>query len=388
VFIGIGTGQGRDLAVPGHELDGVLRAIEFLLNANRGFVVNLGERVVILGGGNVAMDAARVALRAAQSANVPTAPTADYNLTPSIDAARTARRAGVREVTVITLESRREMPAAEDEIKAAEDEGIHFVYGRGVTSISGTGHVTGITTQAVRTLRDAAGRFAPVLSTDDAQELSVDTVVLAVGQTADLSLLGNLTVNRASWGGLTVDPQTLRTSHPRLWAGGDLTFGPRNLIDAVADGRKAAANIHAVLTGQEFASPLATPRCMSIEVAPVHRGQSTDYDHRHRLPIPAVPSGRQIGQQEVEEGYGEASARAEGDRCLRCYEQVMLKPELCILCGLCVDVCPYDCITIQGVGPASSALTLDETHCIRCALCVDRCPPGALVLVHAGACHA
>jgi len=102
-----------------------------------------------------------------------------------------------------------------------------------------------------------------------------------------------------------------------------------------------------------------------------------------------VPQDRRIGFAEVETGYGEAEARLEGHRCLRCFDNVMLQPELCILCGLCVDVCPHNCITIvpadhAGVGTAAqSALLLDETLCIRCGLCVNRCPPGALLMVHA-----
>ncbi len=102
-----------------------------------------------------------------------------------------------------------------------------------------------------------------------------------------------------------------------------------------------------------------------------------------------VPHDRRIGFAEVETGYGEAEARLEGHRCLRCFDNVMLQPELCILCGLCVDVCPHNCITIvpadrAGVGTAAqSALLLDESVCIRCGLCVNRCPPGALLMVHA-----
>jgi formate hydrogenlyase subunit 6/NADH:ubiquinone oxidoreductase subunit I len=99
-----------------------------------------------------------------------------------------------------------------------------------------------------------------------------------------------------------------------------------------------------------------------------------------------MPVARRIGQQEVELGYGEAAARAEGDRCLRCFENVMLRPERCILCGLCVDVCPMHCISIvpaDADGRSRSALVLDEARCIRCGLCVDRCPPAALTLVRA-----
>src|SRR6266536_876300 len=105
--------------------------------------------------------------------------------------------------------------------------------------------------------------------------------------------------------------------------------------------------------------------------------------------LPTVPHDRRIGFAEVETGYGEAEARLEAQRCLRCFDNVMLQPELCILCGLCVDVCPYDCISIVradsiAAGTAEqSALLLDESVCIRCGLCVNRCPPGALLMTHA-----
>ena len=119
------------------------------------------------------------------------------------------------------------------------------------------------------------------------------------------------------------------------------------------------------------------------------RRLATGYDGIERRAVPAVASERRVGFAEVEVGYGEADAVLEGLRCLRCFDNVMLTPELCILCGLCVDVCPYDCISIvradhAGVGVASqSALLLDEEACIRCGLCVNRCPPGALSMAHA-----
>jgi formate hydrogenlyase subunit 6/NADH:ubiquinone oxidoreductase subunit I len=130
---------------------------------------------------------------------------------------------------------------------------------------------------------------------------------------------------------------------------------------------------------------------VSIGLAPRtgFRRLSTGYDAIARVPVPAVPIDRRVGFAEVETGYDEADAVLEGLRCLRCFDNIMLLPELCILCGLCVDVCPYDCITIVradriGVGKESqSALLLDEESCIRCGLCVNRCPPGALLMVHA-----
>jgi formate dehydrogenase beta subunit len=394
LFLAVGTGRGRDLDIPGHELDGVLRAVEFLLNVNQGFQVDLGERVVVVGGGNVAFDAARTALRAAAHGEVGPTPSslgpqaqedARRSLTTSLDVARSAIRAGVADVTVVALESPEEIPAAPEEIAEAEEEGIRIVYRRGPHRIVGQGRVEGLETIGVASVFDAQHRFAPTFIPDTEEVLPADTVILAVGQVADVGFLGeDAAVELTRQRGVAVDRATLRTSHPRIWAGGDAAFGPRNLIDAIADGQRAAASIHA-----EHAGGAVGPRRIELADRPGFRRLATGYDALGRVEIPVVPHDRRIGFAEVETGYGEAEARLEGHRCLRCFDNVMLQPELCILCGLCVDVCPHNCITIvpadrAGVGTAGqSALLLDETLCIRCGLCVNRCPPGALLMVHA-----
>ena len=122
---------------------------------------------------------------------------------------------------------------------------------------------------------------------------------------------------------------------------------------------------------------------------PSFRRLATGYDAIERVPVPTVATDRRVGFGEVETGYDEGPAVLEALRCLRCFDNIMLDPELCILCGLCVDVCPFDCISIvradtAGLGTTvQSALLLDEELCIRCGLCVNRCPPAALVMVHA-----
>jgi formate dehydrogenase beta subunit len=393
VFLAVGTGRARDLDLPGHGLDGVLRAIEYLLNVNQGFRVDLGERVVVVGGGNVAFDAARTALRAS-SMHAP-APdpvalgaTSDEDarraMTTTLDVARAARRAGVVDVTVVALESPDEIPADPEEIDEAEREGIRIVYRRGPQRFVGEERLTGLETIAVASVFDELGRFAPTFTPGTEEVIPADTVILAVGQQADVSFLGD-EVERTRAGGLQVD-QTLRTSHPRIWAGGDVAKGPRNLIDAIADGRTAAASIHAALTGTETAPTVPEIR---VELRSGFRRLDTDYDAIPRQKIPTTATQRRVGFGEVEIGYDEREARLEGLRCLRCYDNVMLSPELCILCGLCVDVCPPGCITIAradaiGAGTENqSVLLLDEDLCIRCGLCVNRCPPGALSMVHA-----
>ncbi|CAB4897680.1 unannotated protein [freshwater metagenome] len=429
VFVCVGTGRGRSLDIPGNDLDGVFKAVEFLINVNRGFRVDLGERVVVVGGGNVAFDAARTALRAAAHDEAAPAPIslgssaaddARRGLTTTLDAARAALRAGVLHVTVVALESFAEMPAALEEIEEAEAEGIHIVYRRGPHRIVGTDHVTGLETIEVVSVFDEQHRFAPVFAPNTESIIPADTVILAVGQSPDVDFLGEGTTDRNRFGGVGVNAE-LRSSHPRIWAGGDVAFGPRNLIDAIADGRRAAASIHAALVDDSVplsasaaavpASARVTPPTAAVpasaRVAPptpvtvaagVHieltakpnfRRMATGYDAISRVPVPSVANERRIGFAEVETGYDEGHAVLEGLRCLRCFENIMLQPELCILCGLCVDVCPTNCISIvradhAGHGTAAqSVLLLDEELCIRCGLCINRCPPSALLMVHA-----
>jgi NADPH-dependent glutamate synthase beta subunit-like oxidoreductase/ferredoxin len=380
LFLAVGTGSGRDLNLPGHELDGVLRAVEYLLNINQGFKVDLGARVVVVGGGNVAFDAARTALRSDDDARLA--------MTTTLDVARAARRAGVFDVTIVALESPDEIPADPEEIDEAEREGIQIVYGRGPHRFVGTKHVTGLETIAVTSVFDADGRFAPKFAEGTEDVIPADSVILAVGQAADVGFLDGADVERTPPGGLRVDPETLRTSNSRIWAGGDVARGPRNLIDAIADGRRAAASIHAALTGAPLESANGNHE-VRVELRRGFRRLDSDYDAIPRQPIPATPTSRRVGFAEVETGYDEREARLEGLRCLRCFDNVMLSPELCILCGLCVDVCPPNCITIAradrlGAGTEhQSVLLLDEDLCIRCGLCVNRCPPGALSMVHA-----
>lgn len=406
LFLAVGTGRGRGLDLPGNQLDGVLRAVEFLLNVNQGFRVELGQKLVVVGGGNVAFDAARTALRAAGAgAEAPPPVAAEPHaaedarraMTTTLDVARAAVRAGVLDVTVVALESPDEIPADPEEIDEAEREGITIVYRRGPHRFLGdeAGRVTGLETIGVESVFDADGRFAPTFLPDSLDVIDCDSVILAVGQAADLDFLGGLEMERTRAGGVAVDPTTLRTSHPQVWAGGDVAKGPRNLIDAIADGRRAAASIHDALAGRvSVAVPPTTPSPVEevrvdLQLRSGFRRLSTGYDAIPRQEIPAVPSDRRTGFGEVEVGFDKHGAWLESLRCLRCFDNVMLDPALCILCGLCVDVCPTDCITIAradlaGVGVESqSVLLLDEDLCIRCGLCVNRCPPGALSMVYA-----
>jgi NADPH-dependent glutamate synthase beta subunit-like oxidoreductase/ferredoxin len=376
VFLGLGAMRSRDLQIPGVETDGVLKAVDFLLNANLGYRVELGDDVLVIGGGNVALDAARTALRETEA-----------EATGALDVARVAVRMGARRVRLVALENRQEMPAHEVEIEEAELEGIEILHRRGPKRVLGNGHVTGLETLDVSSVFDPDGRFNPRFVDGTEQTIACDSVILAIGQAPDLSWLDPADgVEPSPRGTVQVDRESLSTSAPWIYAGGDVAFGPRNLIDAIADGRRAAASIHRQIAGEEPPAPSLSGRKL-LPIVEV-RGRTSDYTEYARVAIPAEPSERRIGSPEIELGYTEEQAREEASRCLQCFMNIMLEPSLCILCGGCVDVCPEKCIRIvpteqitgvQAPVP-SSALIIQEEMCIRCALCVDRCPTNALSL--------
>jgi NADPH-dependent glutamate synthase beta subunit-like oxidoreductase len=392
VFVATGATRSRDLQVPGVELDGVLKAVDFLINANSGYRVELGDRVVVVGGGNVALDVARTALREPVGAE-----------TAAFDVARMAVRMGAREVSVVALESRAEMPAHETEIEEAEEEGIRIFHRLGPHRILGERHVEGLETVRVSSVFDANGRFNPVFVDGSESRLACDSVILAIGQAPDLSWVDPSDgIEVSPRGTIAVDRPTLATSRPDVFAGGDAAFGPRNLIDAIADGRRAAGSIHKLIAGDEPAEAGPRPSMVRrlLPVATVHRPLQ-DYDSVPRVPIPSETSERRIGVPEVELGYTEEQARREAARCLQCFLNIELDTSLCILCGGCVDICPEHCIRIvpaeavagapQSVSlPAADApgaaapvgtastLVIQEDFCIRCGLCIDRCPTHAL----------
>jgi formate dehydrogenase (NADP+) beta subunit len=273
VFLGIGAHKSRELAIEGVQNDGVLRAIDFLLNINLGFRVSLGRKVVVIGGGNVAFDVARsivrqseavagmseaelrVALRKAASVlEELTAKDAEApdEVRLALDVAREAIRSGVPEVHMFCLESLDEIPAAREEIEEAEEEGIRLHTRYGPKRILGRdGKVTGIELVRASRVFDDNRRFNPQFIEGSEEIFEADTVVLAIGQAPDLSWIGpedNLKVSPR--GTLQTDPATMATSRPDVFAGGDAAFGPRIIITAVAEGKRAARSIAKFLTGR------------------------------------------------------------------------------------------------------------------------------------------
>ncbi len=386
VLLAPGASLGRGLDIPGHDADGVFRAIEFLINVNQGFEVDIGGKVVVVGGGNVAMDAARTALRASayEEARDHAAEFREdeerATITEAVDVARSAVRAGATDVTIVALEARHEMPAAEFEIEEAEIEGITFLHRRGPAQILVEGgKVTGLETIGVESVFDGDGRFAPVFDRDDRGILEADTVILAIGQAVDVDALGGdagpeISPRRT----IETDPDTLATSMPGVFSAGDAAFGPRSMIVAVAEGRRAAESIHAFLGGD-------VPETEDGEMVTLEQFHRLDdiYDRIERLSVPSLDTERRVGLREVELGFTEEQARCEAQRCLRCFANILLDTDKCVLCALCADVCPLDLISLVPAaevepGTRGTALLLDERACIRCALCIERCPTDAL----------
>ncbi len=390
VFLGIGATLGRGLDIEGGDADGVLKAIEFLINMNRGFEVDVGERVIVIGGGDVAMDAARTALRAddyeeLRADDYEEARADEYagdrpSMIEAFDAARTATRAGAGHVTIISLEDRDEMPAHDFEVEEAEHEGIELVHRRGPARITvENGRVTGLDTTKVLRVFNDEGRFAPEFDENDTKHFEADTIILAIGQAIDLDAIGPNGPEVSPRRTIDIDWDTGATNLEGVWAGGDAAKGPRTLIDAIADGRRSAADIHRHFGGTMEADQPGR----LVELKRFHRLDDV-YDRNDRVEVPVLETGRRVGLAEVELGFTPEQARCEANRCLRCFANIMLDVDKCVLCALCADVCPVNVISLvpsEELDPTvegGTALLLDETACIRCALCIERCPPDAL----------
>jgi NADPH-dependent glutamate synthase beta subunit-like oxidoreductase len=407
VFLSVGVSAGRDLQVPGVELDGVVKAVDYLLNINRGYRMDLGRRVIVVGGGFVAFDAARTALRVAREEELALlaerAGEADARVKEALDSARAALRAGATEVTIVSLETFEEMPVLKttqghEEFEEARKEGVRFLTRRGPKRFLGDGHLRAVELRRVLSVFDEDGRFAPRYDDTDVVALEADGCILAIGQKADLSFLApedGIALTPA--GTIRVDPQTLATSAPGVFAGGDVAFGPRNLIEAVANGKRAARSIHVYLSPLEARVEVT----LDIEKLPTtHYRMMAGFERIDREAAPTLDVGRRTGIAEVETGYDAETARRQAARCLVCHVQTIYDPEKCVLCNRCVDVCPEYCLAIvpfedldldeatrealaaraEAGGLPLAAMVKDDERCIRCGLCAIRCPTDAITM--------
>ena len=318
-YLGIGASRGTKLGVPGEELAGVFTGIDFLRDVNLEKPVSIGKRVAVVGGGNVA-----------------------------IDVARTALRLGAEDVTIVYRRSRDEMPAAADEIAEAEEEGVRFMYLAAPVEVLGSGKVSGMKVEVIELGEaDAKGRRKPV-GTGKFETLELDAVISAIGQKIDLGGISAGTgIQLSSQGAVMVDELSYQTGEPDVFAGGDVVTGPKFAIDAIAAGKEASISIHRY----------------------VHPGQTQHLgrDHRDYKPLDAKTVAVSIGsfdtapRQKAACGSAEEARRTfkdlRGDlteeqikkevkRCLGCGCAV-IDEDLCVGCGICTTKCKFDAIRLE-----------------------------------------
>ncbi len=387
-FLAIGAHRGRALRIPGEDLPGVVQAVEFLRRANTGEAMEAGQRVVVVGGGNAAMDAARIARRLA-------GPGAS--------------------VTVVYRRSRAEMPAAPGEVEEALQEGVQFQFLANPTRLLPDPETRRVAQVECLRMRlgppDASGRRRPEPILGSEFLLEADTVIVAIGQAPDLTGLSDEEGLEITRGGTlaVADAQTLETGIPGVFAGGDAVgLGPLIAIQAVADGLRAARAIHAYLQGMRLQVRLEGA------FSPIPNYCMPDGYHRlRRVEPPLLPVERRTLEAEVEAPFPREVAEAQARRCLQCQVQTVFHGDRCILCGGCVDVCPERCLKMvrldriegdaaleaavearyglplaafhkgwwpPGVLEQGTAMIKDETRCIRCGLCARRCPTGAITM--------
>ncbi|MBK9798109.1 MAG: FAD-dependent oxidoreductase [Holophagaceae bacterium] len=408
IFLGVGLPNGRKLSLPGGEAEGVYDGMEFLKAFNEGKPLPLGRRVVVVGGGNVAYDVARSALRPFEALNQEEAlQEMGHGEKMAYDVARSAlRMSGDKEIHVVCLESLEEMPADKVEIHEGEEEGIHLHNRVGPKEIIvENGQCKGLRVVKCLSVFDEERRFNPRFDEGDLSDIHADSVVFAIGQTSDLSFLQPGDGVETNRGLVKVDPATYQTTAPDIFACGDVAHGARLFIDAIASAHTAARSMHDFLRGTR------TDVVVRKRWLPAAYTMAEGWHREERRNAPVLDSGvRATSVEIVELSYPEALARRQGSRCLRCNVNTVFETDHCIACNGCVDVCPEDLIKLVGLSTLSDydaherlvqagaelplaayqamspqekdelggVMLKDESTCIRCAMCASRCPTHAI----------
>jgi indolepyruvate ferredoxin oxidoreductase, alpha subunit len=329
VFIAAGAQNHVTLNVEGEKLGGVYSGLSFLKKFNAGEELRIGNKAAVIGGGNVAVDAALSLLRL-----------------------------GVASVSLVCLESRQDMPAYAEEIVQAEEEGVRMLFSWGVKKIAGTaGKVAGLDLKACTGIYDEGGRFSPSYDEKVTRSLEADAVIIAIGQTPELSFLDNSGVGAA--GVIQADPLTLCTKVPGVFAGGDIVSGPSTVIEALAAGRKAAVSIDRYLKGEALGSAREAEGVRESRL----KVETAGIPPQPRLKSAKLPVAlRRNNFREVDSGFSREDAAKEASRCLSCD------------CNMCIKALGCPAIVLQD-----EQVLIDSSQCPGCGLCAQICPAEAII---------
>ena len=381
VFVGSGAPRGREIEIPGRKEAAahIHIGIDWLSSVSFGHVDRIGRRVVVLGGGNTAMDCCR-----------------------------SSRRLGGEEVTVVVRSGFEEMKASAWEKEDATHEGIPILnFLVPVEFTHEDGQLTGVLFEKVKAEYDDKGRRNLVPTGEPHTHVPCDDVLVAIGQENAFPWIErDIGIEFDRWNMPKVDPKTMQSSLPNVFFGGDSAFGPKNIIWAVAHGHDAAISIDKVCHGEDVGERPAPGVTLASQKMGIHEwsyDNDISNDLRYRVPLRDLQLALRDIKTEVELGYDDQLAFLEAERCLNCDIQTVFAGPLCIECDACVDICPMDCITFTENGPeeelrgrlSAPATTLsqdlyignslktgrimvkDEDVCLHCGLCAERCPTGA-----------
>ncbi len=381
IFVGCGAPRGRDLQAPGRQeaAASIHLGIQWLANVYFGHVQKVSKRVIVLGGGNTAMDCCR-----------------------------SAKRLGADDVKVVVRSTYEDMKASPWEKEDAEHEGIDILPCHSPKAfLHINGKLTGMSFEVVKSVYDAKGKRSLVPSGEPDVVIDCEEVLVAVGQENSFPWIERDSgVAFDEWGLPVLDPKTFRSSLPQVFFGGDAAFGPKNIITAVAHGHEAAVSIDRFLHGEALTQRPPPHVNLVSQKMGIHEwsyDNAITNDLRSKVPWEKAEKALKSIKVEVELGFDLQTAFKEAQRCLNCDVQTVFTEKLCIECDACVDICPMDCITFTGNGdeaglrtrlqaPAtnktqdlyvsaplktSKVMVKDEDVCLHCGLCAERCPTGA-----------